>query len=409
MSERDELKRRSSAAIEAGRDGLLELSRRIHATPEPAFQEFEAAGWVAAAIRAAGYDVEHPAGSLQTAVRGRLAGGRGPGPRIAILAEYDALPGLGHGCGHNTMAVSGVGAAIGLAAVAADLPGEIVFLGTPAEEFGSGKQVMIDDGLFDGLDAALLFHPSDRTNVECRLLACEDVEVVFTGHPAHAATAPWEGRNALDAMVVLLNSIALWRQQLRPDARVHGIVLEGGTAANIIPARTVGRFMIRSTDEAWFGEMENRFRALVEAAALAAAVDGSVAFSGRSSTMRHNRVLGDRFAANLAARGIADSPPDPLFGSSDMGNVSQVLPTIHPHLAICEEGVPKHTTAFRDAAIRPRADEASILAATLIAETAIDLFLEPGLVERAWEEFRAGASILGARPAGRQERTGGAP
>jgi amidohydrolase len=386
-----DLKRRAAAAIEAARPEILALSHRIHATPEPAFEERQAATWVAAAIAAHGFAVEHPAGRLETAVRGRLRGGTAGsadgGPRIGILAEYDALPGLGHGCGHNTMAASGVAAAIGLAAIAADLPGEIVFLGTPAEERGSGKQVMIDDGLFADIDAALLYHPSARTYVECRLLACEDIDVTFTGRPAHAAADPWEGLNALDAMTMLLTSIGLWRQQLRPDARVHGIVLEGGTAANIIPARAVGRFMIRTANEAAFGEMRTRFAALVEAAAAATGCHGEAVFSGASSTMLHNETIGRRFGAQLAAHGVTAGAPNPAPGSSDLGNVSQILPTIHPHLAIVDGEVPWHSVAFRDAAITQRADDVTLLAATLIAETAIDLFLEPGLVEAAWREF----------------------
>ena len=190
---------RIAAAVASARDEILRLSHDIHADPEPAFEEVRAAARVAASLRDHGFTVEHPAGSLATAVRATHRGGRGgSGPRIAIVGEYDALPGLGHGCGHNTMAAAGVGAAIALAAVAADLPGEIVFLGTPAEERGSGKQVMIDEGLFDGLDAALLYHPRDRDHVELYPLASEDVEVTFTGRQAHAALAPWEGRNALD-------------------------------------------------------------------------------------------------------------------------------------------------------------------------------------------------------------------
>ena len=384
------LKRRAADAVQANRDAILELSHRIHETPEIAFQERKAATWVAEAVGRFGYTVEHPAGSLETAVRGSLSGGRGgAGPRIGILAEYDALPGLGHGCGHNTMAASGVGAAIALAAVASELPGEIVFLGTPAEEYGSGKQVMIDDGLFAGIDAALLFHPGDATYVERYLLACVDIEVTFTGQQAHAAADPWEGRNALDALVMLFNSIGLWRQQLRPDARVHGIVIEGGTAANIIPARTVGRFMVRSTDEHYFEELCSRFAELVAAAALATNCQGTAEFSGRSSTMRNNQVLAEAFAANLAAAGVVGGQPDPLPGSSDIGNVSQILPAIHPSLAICDAGVPGHSTAFRDAARTRRADEATLLAATLVAQTAIDLFLDPGLVEAAWRDFDA--------------------
>jgi amidohydrolase len=384
-----DVKRRAAEAILAARAEILDLSHRIHANPEPAFEERQAATWVAEAVRRHGYAVEHPAGRLETAVRGVLPGGRGGAtPRIGILAEYDALPGLGHGCGHNTMAASGVAAAIGLAAIAADLPGEIVFLGTPAEERGSGKQVMIDDGLFDGVDAALLFHPSSATYSECRLLACEDVDVTFTGRQAHAAADPWEGLNALDAMVMLLNGIALWRQQLPPDARLHGIVLDGGTAANIIPARTVGRFMIRTATESAFAPMRERFRALVAAAAQATGCQGEAIFSGASSTMLHNATIGQRFAAQMAAHGLRDSPPDPLPGSSDMGNVSQLLPTIHPHLAIAEGDVAGHSIEFRDAAATPRADDTTLLAGILVAETAIELFRDPALVDAAWVEFR---------------------
>src|SRR4029079_8171990 len=224
--------------------------------------------------------------SLATAIRAIRPGGRpGDGPRIGILAQYDALPGLGHGCGHNTMAASGVGAAIALAAIADDLPGEIVFLGTPAEERGSGKAIMIRDGLFAGLDAALLFHPCDRNHVVSEPLASEDVDVVFSGLQAHASADPWRGRNALDAMIQLFASVGLWRQQLRPDARVHGIIQEGGTAANIIPDRTRAWFMLRSTDQDYYEVMKARFSALAEAAALATATTVDVTYSGGAMSM----------------------------------------------------------------------------------------------------------------------------
>jgi amidohydrolase len=386
-----EAKRRIAAVVDSHRDEILGLSHRIHANPEPAFEERQAATWVAEAITRHGYAVEHPVGSLETAVRGRRAGGRGGDrPRIGILAEYDALPGLGHGCGHNSMAASGAGAAIALAAIADELPGEIVFLGTPAEERGSGKGVMIRDGLFEGLDAALLYHPSDVTAVECRLLASEDVYVTFHGRQAHAASEPWMGRNALDALILLFGSVGLWRQQLRPDARVHGIVQEGGTAANIIPGRAKAWFMVRSPRQAEYLEMRERFREMCEAAASATGCSVEVEFDGGSSTMVHNRTLGDRFAANMAAYGIADRPPTDNLGSSDMGNVSQVVPTIHPSIAICAEGVPGHSIEFREAAASPLGDAITLLAATLVAQTAYELFAEPGLVEAAWAEFRAG-------------------
>ncbi|MFI5254303.1 MAG: M20 family metallopeptidase [Candidatus Limnocylindrales bacterium] len=384
------VKARLAAAVESARDEIVGLSHAIHADPEPAFEEHRAAARVAEAAARHGYAVTFPAGSLATAVRATLPGGRGrDGPRIGILAEYDALPGLGHGCGHNSMAASGVGAAIALAAVAPQLRGEIVFLGTPAEERGSGKQFMLDDGLFEGLDAALLYHPSDRTSVACLLLASEDVDVAFTGLQAHAAAEPWMGRNALDALVLLFSSIGLWRQQLRPEARVHGIVIEGGTAANIIPARAAGRFMIRSTDPAYFAELRTRFGEMVKAAALATGTQAEAVFSGGSTTMRDNTTLAARFRANLTAYGVTDLGPDPEHvGSSDMGNVSWKLPTIHPSIAICDEGVPGHSPAFRDAAATPRADEVTLLAATVVAQTAYELLADPRLVEAAWREFR---------------------
>ena len=389
MPAASDLKSRAAAAVEANREAILALSRAIHADPEPAFEEHRAAARVAALVAAHGYAVELPAGRLATAVRGRLAGGLGTaGPRIGVLAEYDALPGLGHGCGHNTMAASGVGAAIALAAVRDSFAGEVVFLGTPAEERGSGKQFMLDDGLFDGLDAALLFHPADRDMVDCLLLASEDVDVTFTGRAAHAASEPWEGRNALDAAVLLFGAIGLWRQQLPPHARVHGIVLEGGAAANIIPDRATARFMIRSTDQPYFESMRGRFRALVEGAALMADVKGELVFSGGSTTMKDSRTLAGLWLANMEAHGLVDEGSDPEhIGSSDMGNVSLALPAIHPSLAICDHGVPWHSVESLRAAATPRAESTTLVAATLVAETALDLLADPSLVAAAWREF----------------------
>jgi amidohydrolase len=384
-----DVKQRVAEAVEAARDEIIDLSHRIHADPEPAFEEHHASAWVAEALRRHGFEVEHPAGSLATAVRATRRGGTGgDGPRIGILAEYDALPGLGHGCGHNTMAASGVGAAIALAAITDDLRGEIVFLGTPAEERGSGKQIMIDDGLFEGVDAALLFHPCDRSHVESIALASEDVTVVFHGLQAHAASDPWKGKNALDAMIQLFSSVGLWRQQLRPTARVHGIITEGGTAANIIPDRTSAWFMLRSDEQAYYEEMKVQFSRMAEAAALATGTTVDVTYSGGATTMRNNRPLAERFRANMTAYGIEDMGDDPNAGSTDMANVSWVCPTIHPDLPICEEGVPGHSIAFREAAVAPRADETTLLAATLVAQTAVDLFMDPTLVEAVWTAFR---------------------
>ena len=383
-------KRRVAAAVAAHRDEILALSHAIHADPEPAFQEVHAATRVADALRGHGFTVEAPAGRLATAVRATLAGGLGTdGPRVGILAEYDALPGLGHGCGHNTMAASGVGAALALADLASGLRGEIVFLGTPAEEAGSGKQYMLDDGLFEGLDAALLFHPGDRDHAACALLACEDVEVTFTGLQAHAASDPWSGRNALDAMILLFTSIGLWRQQLR---RMPASTASSPTGAPPPTSSPTGRWPLhdpqhrtrRSSSRCASGSARWSRRP-----ALATGTEAATVFSSGSTVMKDNATLAARFRANMLAAGRADQGVDPeRLGSSDMGNVSLVLPTIHPTLAICDDGVPGHSTLFRDAAATPRADETTLLAATLVAQTAYELFTEPGLVEAAWREFR---------------------
>jgi amidohydrolase len=391
-----EAKRRIAAAVESASREILDLSHRIHENPEPAFEEVQAAGWIAEALRRHGYAVEHPAGSLATAIRATRTGGRATGssptPRIGILAEYDALPGLGHGCGHNTMAASGVGAAIALAAVVDELPGEIVFLGTPAEERGSGKAIMIEDGLFDGLDAALLFHPCDRNHVASIALASEDVDVVFHGLQAHAAADPWRGRNALDAMIQLFSAVGLWRQQLDPGNRVHGIIQEGGTAANIIPDRTKAWFMLRSPDQDEYERIKARFQEIVQGAALATDTTAEVTFSGGAMTIHPNGPLEARWVANAAAYGIVDEGPDPSAGSTDMGNVSWHCPTIHPELAIAPEGTAGHSTAFRDAAGTPAADRTTLLAATLVAQVAYELFQDPELVAAAWRDIRGAAA-----------------
>lgn len=384
-----DVKARAAAAVEGAAAEILDLSHRIHAHPEPAFEEHRAAAWVAEVVARHGFAVEQPVGGLATAVRGVLAGGRGSaGPRIGILAEYDALPGLGHGCGHNTMAASGVGAAIALAAVRDAFAGEIVFLGTPAEERGSGKEVLLQAGVFEGLDAALLFHPCDRNHVAIETLASEDVFVTFTGLQSHAAAEPWNGRNALDAMIALFVSVGLWRQQLPTHTRVHGIIQEGGTAANIIPDRTRAWFMIRSAEQPYYEVMKARFVGLCEAAAKTAGVEVAVEFSGRATTMHLNRPLAERWVANARAYGIEDEGPDASPSSTDMANVSWVVPTIHPDLAIVDEPTPGHSTRFRDAAVTPRADRTVLLAATLVAQTALDLLLDPPLVEAAWRDFR---------------------
>jgi len=383
-------KARLAELVRAETEVILGLSHAIHADPELAFEEVRASTRIAELLGSRGFRVEHGVGSLPTAVRATYPGGLGEdGPRIGVLAEYDALPGVGHGCGHNTMAASGVGAALALAGAAADLRGTIVFLGTPAEEVGSGKATMIEEGAFDGLDAALLFHPSDRTHTRVVLLASEDVDVVFTGFESHASSDPFLGRNALDAMITLFSAVGLWRQQLPVGARVHGVITDGGRAANIIPGRTAASFMLRARDQDTYERVKVRFRDMIRAAALAADCESEVTFTGASTVMRNNEVLVRLWSANMAAMGLVDGDPVPeLAGSTDIGNVSMVVPTIHPCIAMCDEGTPGHSDAFRDAAVAPRGDEVTLQVATLVAQTAWDLYQDPSLVEAAWREHR---------------------
>ncbi len=386
---------RIADAVRANRDEIVALSLAIHANPEPGFEERAASKLIAETLARHGYSVERPAGSVETAIRARLCGGvsgreaSGGGPTIAILAEYDALRGLGHGCGHNLISAAGVGAAIALAAVRDDLPGEIVLLGTPAEEDLAGKQLMLDDGLFAGVDAAMMIHASNGTQVELELLASIDAEIVFAGVQAHASTDPWRGRNALDAVLLLFQGIGLWRQQLRMDARVHGIITDGGSAVNIIPGRAAAHVRLRSRDDAYHAQMRDRLEAMVAAAATATATESSVRWFAHARTMRHNETIGARFRAHLADAGIADGPLSPRLGSSDIGNVSFAVPTIHPMLGITDEPVPLHSEAFRELAATAHAQDVALIGATCLGQTAADLLVDPAISAAAWTEFRA--------------------
>ena len=416
-------RRALAAAVEAARAEILELSHRIHADPEPAFEEHHAATWVAEALRGHGFEVEHPAGSLATAIRASAAR-----RASAATARGSASSPSTTRCRVSATAAAttrwprpGSAPPSPSPSLADELPGEIVFLGTPAEERGSGKQIMIEDGLFDGLDAALLYHPCDRNHVESHPLASEDVDVVFTGLQAHASSDPWRGKNALDAMILLFSSVGLWRQQLRPDgARPrdhprgrHGRQHHPGPHLGVVhdPQRRRG---------ATTRTMRERFRELCEAAALATGTTRR----GRPSpacatTMRNNPVLAERFRANMAAYGIDDQGDDPNAGSTDMANVSWVCPTIHPDLAIAPEGTPGPLDPVprrgRDAprrrdrpCSRPRSSPRPRRPVRRPGARRRGLGGVPRGLTRAGRQRRVLPSAP-ARPAGRRSRTGGAP
>jgi amidohydrolase len=395
---------RGTALTDAVADVLpdaLDLSHRVHATPEIAFEEHQAAAWSAELLAGRGFDVTAPAGGLDTAFVARWIGER-PGPVIALAGEYDALPEVGHGCGHNLMCSSSAGAAIAVAQVLGrDFGGEIRFIGTPAEEAGNGKVHLIAAGLFDDVDVCLQIHPSDSSSAEIRALAITEIGVTFHGVLAHASADPWLGKNALDAIVLFHTMVAQWRQHLKAGERVHGIITHGGAAPNIVPDLTAGRWYVRTPVDADLDAMVERFGTMARAAADATGCTVELAMDpmNRCRTMVNNPTLLERWRAHLAEAGIADDPIDPNAGSTDMANVSHEVPTIHPYLAIAPRGTPGHSREF--AAHAGGADGDAMLAngIRILAATTLDLIDDPSLVERAWDELRAAGGGARREPA----------
>ena len=377
----------------------LDLSHRVHANPEIAYEERQAASWTAELLERHGFEITRPVGGLETAFVARRQGGPA-GPVIAFLGEYDALPEVGHGCGHNLMCSSSSGAAIVAAReLGDDFAGEVRFIGTPAEEAGSGKVTMIEKGVFGDVDVALQIHPSDRTNAEIACLAITDLDVTFHGKLAHASADPWLGRNALDALVLLYTMVAQWRQHLKPRERVHGIITHGGAAPNIVPDLTSGRWFLRTPIDEDLQPMVDRFREMADAAALATGTTVEVTEApNRMRTMVNNQTLIDIWRRELAAAGWQDGPIDMNSGSTDMANVSHEVPTIHPMMAIAPEGTPGHSREFAEYAAGRGGDEMLPVAIRVLAATGIQLVRDPALVERAWTELR-GHGGGGRRPA----------
>lgn len=390
-----------AAAVEAVTPDALDLSHRVHANPEVAFEERQAAGWSAELLERHGFDVTAPAGGLETAFVARWRGER-EGPVIAFAGEYDALPEVGHGCGHNLMCSSSAGAAIAAARVLGrDFGGEIRFIGTPAEEAGNGKVHLLQAGLFADVDACLQIHPSDSNSAEIRCLAVTEVGVTFHGTLAHASADPWLGKNALDAIVLLHTMVAQWRQHLKPGERVHGIITHGGAAPNIVPDLTAGRWYVRTPVDEDLDAMVDRFGAMARAAAEATGctVDLAIDPANRCRTMLNNPTLLATWRRHLAAAGIADDPVDPNAGSTDMANVSHEIPTIHPFMAIAPRGTPGHSRELAARAGGADGDGVLPVAISLLAATALDLIADPALVAQAWDDF--------AEMGGRRRETAG--
>lgn len=302
-------------------------------------------------------------------------------PVIAIIAEYDALPKIGHACGHNLIATWAVGAGIALRRALPDVRGTIKVIGTPAEEGGGGKVTMADAGIWNGIAAAMMLHPRDTTYLDRGSLAITPYTVEFFGKSAHASAFPERGINALDAVLHVFFGVNALRQALRMGTRIHGIITHGGEAANVIPDYTACKILIRAREQAYLEEVKARFLAIVRAAELATGCTAKVT-EGISYPQRVcNTALVETFRDNLLARGLTyESPPaDVGVGSSDIGRVSQLVPTIHPYLQICEASVGGHTPQFAAAAKSARADALLADGSILLAWTAADVLLRPDM------------------------------
>jgi amidohydrolase len=378
-------------AVDRLGDQLEKLSRQIHDNPELGYQEVKAAGWLGDFLSAQGFKVERGVAGIDTAFRGTIDAGQGP--TIAILCEYDALPEIGHACGHNVIATAGAGAGAALAAVRDKLPpGRIHVIGTPAEEGGGGKIRLIRAGVFRDVDVAMMIHGFDRWILHQDLLGIVRVGFEFRGKAAHASADPWEGVNALDAVIQTFNNVGMLRQQMRPDARIHGIVTYGGAAPNIIPEMAACTFYVRAARLDYMWELHKRVLACAEGAAKATGCGVSVVDKEAPyEPLRRNDTLLDLFRANMAAVGATESPAPDRLGSSDIGNVSQVIPAIQPMVQIAPTGTPIHSRAFEAAAITPLARQGMCQAAKTMAMTTYDLLADPSLVKRARAEFEASA------------------
>jgi amidohydrolase len=398
MSDLDPLKTRVTEAVDRMADDLWSLALRIHANPELAFKEEQAAAWLTEFLERHGCRVERGVGGLPTAFRAEVPGA-GDGPTIAVMAEYDALPGIGHACGHNVIATAGAGAGAALAVAArslaeARLPfrGRIAVIGTPAEEGGAGKVKLMDAGVFKDVDAAMMIHPRCGTQVWRPTPGLIKAKVEYFGKAAHAASWPWRGVNALNAVIGLFNALDAMRQQLRPDARVHGVITKGGQQANIIPEYTAAEFYLRSPERSYLAELRRRFEAAAEGAATQTGCRVQVSFDQViHDPVRPNQAMLELFGQNLARLDFPVDPDDPGgAGSTDAGNVSQAMPMIHPYVRIAPDDVPNHSREFTAAAASPLARIAMVAAAKALAMTALDLLLQPSRLEAARAEFARG-------------------
>ncbi len=378
------------AAIEAASGQVLDVSRQIHDHPELGNQEFFASGLLVQTLRENGFEVETGFAGLETAFCARK-GKSGSKPVVAYLAEYDALPEIGHACGHNLICTSALSAGIGLGGVIDHLQGQVWVVGTPAEETAGAKVIMAERGYFNGVDVALMIHPHMGNYYTTHALALTALKVEFFGKPSHAAAAPWEGVNALDAILLTFNNINALRQQLKPDVRIHGVISKGGDAPNIIPEYTLAHFYVRAQKRLYLNEVLKKFYACGEAAAQATGC--RVEFSKYEEDfdeMVNNLALAERvrdyLVENLGS-GPFEYAPD-HFGSIDMGNVSHVVPGVHVLIDIANgQNLSPHTRPFCEAAATAYAGQAMLRAGKALALTGYDVLTHPDYLQKVRSEF----------------------
>lgn len=387
--EEEKLKEKLKAELEIRRSELVRLSSDIHDNPELGFQEVKAVSWLSNYLENNGFCVEKGVAGLATAFRATYGEEK---PKIAVLAEYDALPGIGHGCGHNIIAASAVGAAVTSKIVVDNLGGSIIVLGTPGEETFGSKIDMIKAGIFDDVDVAMMMHPSVLNMAIYRTLACISLEVEFFGKAAHAAIHPAEGVNALEAVIIAFNSINSLRQHIKEQARIHGIITNGGEAPNVVPAYSAAKFMIRASDYAYLEGLQGKVLDCFKGASLASGARLKYRWGEKVyAPIKNNVAMARLFSDNLESLGrkldIFDSQGS--FGSSDMGNVSEVVPSIHPMVAIASPPVCLHSTEFASAAASEAGHQGLLDAAKAMAMTVVDIVGRPGVLEKIKQEFRS--------------------
>ena len=382
-----ELKTKVRDKLESRKQELIQLSLKIHDSPELGFQERKASSWLANYLESNGFRVEKCIAGLSTAFRATYGQGS---PRIALLAEYDALPEIGHGCGHNIIAASAVGAGIATKLAVDSLGGSIAVLGTPGEESLGGKIDMVKAGIFEGIDAAMMVHPNTHNLVTMQALACISLDVEFFGKPAHAAAQPHKGINALEALILAFNCVNSLRQHIKGEARIHGIITDGGEVPNIVPAHSAARFLVRAPDNNYLDELKGKVLNCFKGASLASGAKLEYRWGDRTyAPMKNNMALAKLFKQNLESLERHTEVFDPRFGfgSTDMGNVSQVVPSIHPMVAIASPEALIHTPEFASAAASEAGNKGLLDAAKAMAMTVVDILGQPEMLYEIKQEF----------------------